>query len=426
MEAGFAKVEISESAAGADLMGYVNRSGPALALHDPLFARAMVLEHDGAHVAMCIVDLCAISEETVQSVRERVAAQTAIRRDQVFIAATHTHSAPFDLDERCWPSGLHSLIAQAIIDAHRRAQPARIGAGWGFLLGHAINRRRFEDPVDPAVFVLRVDGTDGRPLGALYSFACHPVVLGPDSREISADWPATASRLIEQRLGGAVTIFAQGSCGDVNPLTASVLERLAREPGVGSGSGNRYYGPPPAGREGFDIGDRTGGTFAEAAVLGSALAEEATRVHRGVTTAEVVRLWTRQLAVAPGGNPAAEIGPLGTHLFPRAAPGDPLEIMLIGIDGPGVVLIGQPGEVFGETGVGLRRDLRSLGIAHPFVTGYANGWRAYLPPPSAYVDGGYEVDWAQAAGLSRTLQDRIRRAILDAVSEASGPVGTRR
>jgi neutral ceramidase len=412
MKAGFAKVNISPSAFGANLMGYADRTGPALALHDPLWARAAVLEHDGARIAICVVDLCAIGEDIVRSAREQVARHTPIRRDEVLVAATHTHSAPSDLDPSCWPHGLESLIAQAITEAHARAEPARVGVGWGFLSGHTINRRRFEEPVDPAVFVLRVDATNGTPLGALHSFACHPVVLGPDNREVSGDWPATANRLIERALGGAVAIFAQGSCGDVNPLTARVRQRLVTEPHVRSGSGICYYGlPSAAGRTGFAIGDRTGGTFAEAEVLGSAVAREAIRVHRGIVTAGIDRLWTRQLAVSPGGNAAGQAAPLGAHLFPRAAPGDPVEIMLIGID-PGVVLVGQPGEVFGETGVGLRRDLRSLGVPDALVIGYANGWRGYLPPPSAYVDGGYEVDWAHAAGLSEALQGDVRRVIL--------------
>ena len=421
MKAGFAKAKISRSAVGANLMGYADRPGPALALHDPLWARATVLEHGGARVAICVVDLCAIGEDTVRAAREQVARHTPIRRDEVLVAATHTHSAPSDLDPNCWPHGLESLIAQAITEAYARAEPAHVGAGWGFLSGHTINRRRFEDPVDPAVVVLRVDATNGTPLGALYSFACHPVVLGPDNREISGDWPAMASRFIEQALGGAVAIFAQGSCGDVNPLTARLRQRLVTEPHVLSGSGICYYGlPGAAGRTGFAIGDRTGGTFAEAEALGSAVADEAMRVHRGVIAAGVDRLWTKQLWVPPGGDSTDEVSPLGTHLFPRAAPGHPLEIMLIGIDGPGVVLVCQPGEVFGETGVGLRRDLRSLGIHHPFVIGYANGWRAYLPPRSAYADGGYEVDWARAAGLSEALQDDVRQAIVDAIP---GPTG---
>jgi hypothetical protein len=76
-----------------------------------------------------------------------------------------------------------------------------------------------------------------------------------------------------------------------------------------------------------------------------------------------------------------------------------------------VVLAGQPGEVFSETGAALRRALREAGVRHPFVVGYANGWRAYLAPASAYADGGYEVEWAQAMGLPQDLQDEIESLV---------------
>lgn len=42
--AGLAKVELSSSAIGAQLVGYANREGAAVAIHDPLFARTLVLE----------------------------------------------------------------------------------------------------------------------------------------------------------------------------------------------------------------------------------------------------------------------------------------------------------------------------------------------------------------------------------------------
>ncbi len=77
---------------------------------------------------------------------------------------------------------------------------------------------------------------------------------------------------------------------------------------------------------------------------------------------------------------------------------------------------GQPGEVFAETGVGLRRELREAGVRHLFVVGYANGWRAYLAPRSAYSEGGYEVDWAVAIRHPETLQDDIRALVVGALA----------
>lgn len=111
--AGFGKVELSTSVMGAELMGYGSRVGGAVGVHDPLFARALVIE----------------------------AAATRAR-----------------IEREC---EIDAGIAAAVANACARLTPARIGAGWGSLAGHSLNRRRLEDPVDPAVFVLRVDDGDG-------------------------------------------------------------------------------------------------------------------------------------------------------------------------------------------------------------------------------------------------------------------------
>jgi hypothetical protein len=249
-------------------------------------------------------------------------------------------------DAACWPHGVDAPIAAAVAQACERLTPARVGAGWGSLAGHTVNGRRLEDPVDRAVLVRRVDDTAGAPLGLYYGFACHPVVLGADNREVSADRPGQAARILEQELG-PVAVFGQGACADVNPLTARVRERIA------------------------SAGDR---------------------------------------------DATCDTGPLGGHGVPRAAPDEPLDVMLVGLVGPGVLLLGQPGEVFAETGVDLRRELREAGVRHPFVVGCANGWRAYLAPRSAYPEGGYEVDWAVAMRHPEILQDDIRALVVGALA----------
>ena len=52
---------------------------------------------------------------------------------------------------------------------------------------------------------------------------------------------------------------------------------------------------------------------------------------------------------------------------------------------------------------------------------YANGWMAYLPEPSAFPEGGYEVDWAVSLNISAQLQPRVRTAITPMLQQrASG------
>ncbi len=52
-----------------------------------------------------------------------------------------------------------------------------------------------------------------------------------------------------------------------------------------------------------------------------------------------------------------------------------------------------------------------MGYSTPVVVSYANGWMAYLPEPSAFPEGGYEVDWAVSLNISAQFQPRFRAAI---------------
>ncbi len=58
---------------------------------------------------------------------------------------------------------------------------------------------------------------DGRPLAAVLNYACHPVSLGSTCTHITADFPGTARRLLEEQTG-ATCLFLQGARGNINPL----------------------------------------------------------------------------------------------------------------------------------------------------------------------------------------------------------------
>jgi hypothetical protein len=416
LKAGFGKSVITPRV-GARLMGYSNRTSPSTGVHDDLHARALAVEANGQSWALCAVELCYIREPQVAAVRAIVENRTSFPGDRVFICAVHTHSGPDDLDSEAWEGPLPELIAEAVIQAVERARPAQIGAGSGFLYGCSINRRWLDRPVDPFVGVIRVDDENGNPLGVLANFGCHAVVLGYDNLLISADWPGVTSQTLERTLGQeSVCIVTQGGSGDVNPLTDQVRARVHSGISIGTMKGRVYYGDQNKGFE-WHIGDRGGGTFEEALTLGESVADEIRRVMRTITTSSSTsKAWMEKLSVEGSRQrddpPYPEDVETPPHVTERPIPSGPngkrpLEIMLMGIDGTGIVLLGEPGEIFAETAVTMRREMQLLGCAYPWVIGYANGWQLYFPPVSAYPEGGYEVSWAVRLGLSPRLQDWI-------------------
>ena len=64
-------------------------------------------------------------------------------------------------------------------------------------------------PVDLEYGLIRLDRADGTPLAVLFNYACHPVVLGPDNYEYSADYVGTACATVEEQLK-IKCLFLQG------------------------------------------------------------------------------------------------------------------------------------------------------------------------------------------------------------------------
>jgi hypothetical protein len=395
---------------GVKLIGYFNRPGPSTGVHDDLHARALVLDDGQTALALCSVELLWLRNQEIALVRQAVSARCSLHPENIFIFCTHTHSGPAPHDPAGWERPLTDLIADAVVEAYETRQTARLGVGHGLLLGHSINRRWLDRPVDPAVGVIRVDRADGSPLAVLGNYACHAVVMGYDNLLISGDWPGYASRQLEAGLG-VLALFGQGGAGDVNPLTETVRQRLAAgHPVETIGNLTTYYGQP--GATVWNIEDRGGGTFIEAETIARAYCAEVMRVWRGIQTESDVPLWTERVMVdGRAGNDEPQAGKLASdrqNTLGNVEP-DQIEIMLAGIGH--AVLASQPGETFSETAIEFRKTSQQMGYVYPMMISYANGAFAYLPPANAFPEGGYEVDWPLRLGISRHLQDRIAEAM---------------
>src|ERR1044071_5744464 len=89
LRAGVARVEITP-AAFMPMYGYANRKcGPANGTHDPLFAKALVLEAGDSRIAIVTMDLGAIVSENL---RQTVASKLNI--PVLLLSVSHDHSAP--------------------------------------------------------------------------------------------------------------------------------------------------------------------------------------------------------------------------------------------------------------------------------------------------------------------------------------------
>ncbi|MGD9495509.1 MAG: hypothetical protein AB7Y46_04265 [Armatimonadota bacterium] len=219
-------------------------SDESVPVHDPLYAKALVLDNGETQVAIIAMDVVAIgtifdvSDEFLPELRARIEGELGIPGAHVLVNASHTHPPRKMLCP-------HAEQVERTLDAVRRAQEGmvevRIGVGVGHEDRFVINRTlRLKDgkgwtirqanpcppdeevaglgPVDPEIGILRVDRAYGRPLAVVYNYACHPLI-GMPGGPVTANFPGFASELIEDCLGeGAMALFLQGAGGDITEV----------------------------------------------------------------------------------------------------------------------------------------------------------------------------------------------------------------
>jgi len=276
LKGGCAKINITPPV-GVWLSGYDYRDRPSDGIADELYARALVL-YDGRNtLAIVSADLLWIPLEITTKIREIVKEKIDIPGKNVLICATHTHFGPKIFsknmigpkvpDNKVDTSYIRTLIAKivnSVLIAHKNMQDVNIGASKGEIPEIVYNRRlknfdgsvkmifslppeviatrrivRSPDgsvkmtfsagseepklifgPIDPAVWVVRVEDMRGEIVGSIVNFACHAVSgsAHPDGAySISADFPGRAMSIVEQMEGGTC-LFTSGTAGDIVPI----------------------------------------------------------------------------------------------------------------------------------------------------------------------------------------------------------------
>ena len=389
---GSARVEITPPI-GYPLEGYESRKSGSTGVHDPLYARVLVVKRPETSIAFVACDLVGfVSEMIVKGAREKYGIE------HVLLSSSHTHGGPqttiWDSYEvagpdRTWPTPQNSWYAAtegkilaAIGEASRQLEPVTMVPALGFVyLGY--NRRKVDDagnvkmlwknserqpthPIDPRIGLIIFKNARGSVRGVIVNYACHAVVLGPDNLQISADYPGVMCDYVEKELGGgAMCLFVQGAAGDINPYDAT----------------------QPVKDGGFEAVRKTGLAIGEKVV--AAVKEAST--HKGTgghiqvkhDVMDFPRRWKPEKKIRVG---------MDTILFDRR-----------------LAIVTIPGEPF----VDFQIDLAAKSeIEYTFLFGYTHTgdgqWADYLPTIEAASQGGYGAGYNTFIGLGagEALVDR--------------------
>lgn len=218
------------------IAGYGATGQRPRAVHDPLYARALVVSDGTTTVALVGADLLGLFRRQNRRVAE--AAGFTGERDFLMLGATHTHAGPdtvglwgrfpgvSGVDPR-YLGSVERKIARLLKDLRANLKPAKLSAGKVELDPNGL-WTDLRDPrvIDPDVAVLHAVSAEGEPLGTVVNWSCHPEALDKHNRELSADVAGALCRTVEEGLGGTC-VFLNGSIGGM--MSPDVPDGLDRD-----------------------------------------------------------------------------------------------------------------------------------------------------------------------------------------------------
>lgn len=405
--------------------GYFNRLDNFTGVSRPVLARALVLDNGDTSVAIMVADLIAVSKYVVDGAREKVAAATGLKPENILISATHSHSAPsgFKGSGLLGPSEDTKLtefligeFAAAITEAHAALRPAAIGFAYGKLDTATVNRQQNNDAViDPDVGVLKVQEKDTRnTIATLANFTGHPVILGGENLLLSCEYPGVACEIVENVVGG-VAIFTQGACGDVTmKRSGPEFDEVTR---IGRVVAGEIISTSEQIKPGSDAALRCQWQAVsveprklptpEAAEAGIKAAEAAVQVAESAGKPEyILRDLKREVSAATTTATVAKAAAERPDSV-KAATQASVHVMQLGP----LVLVGVPGEMFVEYALEMKRRV-AQDLKRPMIlVGYANDYIGYIITPRADATGGYEKAISRVAPTAgRTLTEAAMAA----------------
>lgn len=381
LRAGVAKADLAPPI-GAPMAGY-GSARFAKGTLDPLEARVLALTDGSRTIAFVTLDLCFTFEPAIlEEIRQRVRGTV----DEVIFHASHTHSGPTYSEVPEAAREAVPRVASAIEAAVKGLTPVRVGSAWGQVY-IGFNRRYLEMngdvrmfwrnepqisstfPVDPAVGVIRIDRADGSALAILVNYACHPVVLGPDNFDYSADYPSEMRRYVEREFSGSMAFFLQGAPGDINP----------------------YADKTPLIEDAVAVMKQTGQKLGAEAVrvarsINPQAAADARLLTKTVTITSANRWNTEKLKPVLQERYRITGGRLARAIAPQMDMPVTTLILKLGAADRDLAFVGMPGEPFVEFQMQLRAKSP---LPNSFLLGYTNGYFAYLPTIAAAMRGGY-------------------------------------
>jgi len=422
MRVGFSKANITPPV-GTRMLGFGgrDRTEGCKGVHDPLFVRALYLEHGGERVLILAYDLCFFSREVADRYKGALGRALDLTPRQILINFSHTHAGAstgmWSYSDYAMPD-IHYLrdLQAATLRAAEQACDAAREADLFTGVTHTslpLSRRKVdatgyaswlpapEGPTYNQMPLALFKDDDGKPIALLFSVSCHPSTVG--GHLISADYPGVACERLNEYLHADCSLFLQGVGGDTK----------ARVIGDGEEWRSGKFGDVD------DAGEIVATEVIRALDAGLSPTPPALSCALDEMHWPLQPLPTRDEFIRLRDNPQEfDLKRLwAERMVQRLERGEELpdrvSVLAHGVQiGEGTRLLGLEGEAVAEWGP-MIADFYGDGVTFPM--GYTDGTALYLPVTRMLPEQGYEVESYFEYGAPAALASGMETHMLAAL-----------
>jgi len=222
------------------LGGFNKRTAPFTSVASRLEANVLLIRGESSSVTIVSTDLLYPGETLRAQLIENL--DLAQRGEELFLCASHTHSAPMtapSIPHLGIADGEYVQFVATQITALVKSLPSKgelcvctyhVGSA-----DHSMNRRLVRPRLtrsgfarssgfgpnptgdrDESVRIIEFSKLSGEPSAVIWNYACHPTDF-PGFLQVSAEYPGTVRSRLRSQLGDIPVLFLQGFSGDVRP-----------------------------------------------------------------------------------------------------------------------------------------------------------------------------------------------------------------
>jgi hypothetical protein len=219
LSVGFAEVDVTPKL-DSDKPVYIAGFGhgrKATKVHDPIFVRAIVLSDGKQKIALACADVVGLFNSVAESVRKQLDGFV-----YVSVSSTHNHEGPDTLGlwgknpfvsgvDKQYMKDLEAGIVKAIRDADKNSTKSTSKIGT-ISAPELLTDNREPYVKHDELVAIRFEGPDGKPVGVLVQWNCHPETMASKNTELTADFVGATVATLKKSQGCPV-MYLTGTVG---------------------------------------------------------------------------------------------------------------------------------------------------------------------------------------------------------------------